>query len=92
VSGKHAEEGESIVEKVEDFLHIGEHGPETVAAPPEGTQVVRDEKSGEQQFNPPAGWEPPTPPTADDEEEKLKAAFGDPVKGVYAPYVAGVSE
>jgi hypothetical protein len=84
VSGKHAEEGESLVEKVEEFLHIGEHEPE---APVEG--VEKAEPDVTEEFNPPAGWEPRTPPTDPDEEEKLRAAFGDPVKGVYAPHVEG---
>lgn len=95
MSGKHAEEGESLVEKVEDFLHIGEHGPEAVEPPtdmpPKGTECVRDPDTGQQEFNPPADWAPPEPPTAADEEEKLTEAFGEPVKGVYAPHVEGAS-
>jgi hypothetical protein len=90
VSGKHAEEGESLIEKV-----FGEHDAETVEPPsdmpPKGTQCVRDPDTGQQEFNPPAGWEPRTPPTAADEEERLTEAFGAPVKGVYAPHIEGVS-
>lgn len=39
------------------------------------------------EHNPPKGWAPPTPPTADDEAQILAEAFGEPENGVYAPHV-----
>lgn len=47
---------------------------------------------GPEEFNPPADWEPPVPPTADDEEEKLREAFGEPVDGIYAPHISAEGE
>jgi hypothetical protein len=61
--------------------------PDTQEAAPQASPTVPVSMSsdGIAEYNPPAGWEPRTPPTADDEEEKLAEAFGAPVNGIYAP-------
>jgi hypothetical protein len=49
------------------------------------TVPVTASPDGIPEYNPPKGWAPRTPPTADDEEERLAEAFGAPVDGIYAP-------
>ncbi|MGW0682856.1 hypothetical protein ACWD2L_05775 [Streptomyces sp. NPDC002754] len=46
---------------------------------------------GPEEFNPPADWNPPTPPTDPNEEELLAEAFGEPVGGIYAPHIPAVT-
>lgn len=50
---------------------------------------MKDALSNPPEFNPPEGWRSEPPPDANHEDAILREEFGDPVNGIYAPYVEG---
>lgn len=89
---------EGLLKRVEEFLHVGEPGPETVApADPAADMVAEggpadeiDETAAETAElladGPKGGWTVPPVPTDPNEAELLAEAFGEPdVDGIYGP-------